>query len=165
MIEPTWLIEARRHLGLREIKGAKHAPMILKWWSTIRAPFTDDETPWCAGFVGGVLEAVGIKSSRSAAARSYLKWGIGLERPVPGCVVVFWRGEPSSASGHVAFVAGVDRAGRLMCLGGNQGDAVSIAPFAASRLLGYRWPADSPVDRSARLPVIESTAAASSNEA
>jgi hypothetical protein len=54
MSEPRWLAEARRHLGVREIAGRKHNPLILRWWTLIRAPFTDDETPWCAGFVGGV---------------------------------------------------------------------------------------------------------------
>lgn len=71
MTEPVWLRIARGYLGQREIVGRKHNPLILRWWQRIRAPFTDDETPWCAGFVGGVLEEAGIKSSRSAAARSY----------------------------------------------------------------------------------------------
>src|SRR5437868_11136252 len=98
--DPRWLIKARSYIGLKEIKGRKHNPQILQWWTLIRAGFTDDETPWCAGFVGGVLESVGIKSSRSAAARSYLKWGVKLDEPVPGCIVVLERG---AANGHVFF--------------------------------------------------------------
>lgn len=165
MTEPRWLTLGRGYLGLREIKGGRHSPEILRFWTLIRAPFTDDETPWCAGFVGGVLERAGFRSSRSAAARSYLKWGIALESPVPGCVVVFWRGTPSSGSGHVAFVVGRDERGRLLCLGGNQGDAVTIAPFERRRVLGYRWPAEAVCDRNVPLPVLASGAVSSESEA
>lgn len=139
---PAWIDEAKRHLGLREIAGRKHNPMILRMWQSIRAPFTDDETPWCAGFVGHCLEAVGIKSSRSAAARSYLNWGRKLTKPVVGCIVVFERGP---RNGHVGFLVGVQRNGNLMILGGNQGDEVNIKAFEKGRVLGYRWPTGHPL--------------------
>jgi uncharacterized protein (TIGR02594 family) len=159
--EPRWFAAARRHLGAREIKGRRHHPLILRWWTLVRAPFTDDETPWCAGFVGGVLESEGIRSSRSAAARSYLRWGRALAAPRLGCVVVFERGP---RFGHVGFVAGVDRAGNLMVLGGNQGDAVNIKPFARSRVLGFRWPASEPLPAAVPLPLLASSGGLSRNE-
>ena len=31
MNELSWISEARKHIGLREIKGAKHNPTILAW--------------------------------------------------------------------------------------------------------------------------------------
>jgi hypothetical protein len=68
-------------------------------------------------------------------------------------------------NGHVGFVAGQDRAGNLMVLGGNQGDAVSIKPFARGRVLGFRWPADEPLPEAAALPVLTSSGALSRNEA
>lgn len=163
-MEPIWLVEARRHLGLREIPGKGHNKQILKWWSAIRAPFTDDETPWCAGFVGGCFEAVGMKSSRSAAARSYMKWGSKLDGPALGCVVVFWRGRPDGWSGHVAFVVGETKSGHLMCLGGNQSNAVTVAPFDKQRVLGYRWPLG-PTVPSFNLPVLRSDGVLSDDEA
>lgn len=163
MAEPAWLAAARKHIGLREYAGRKHNPTILKWWIAIRAPFTDDETPWCAGFVGGVLESVGIKSSRSAAARSYLPWGIVLDKPAVACVVVFER-PPSKWSGHVGFVVGKDKAGNLMVLGGNQGNTVSIKPFSKARVLGYRWPAGFPLPKFT-LPVLASDGSVSTQEA
>lgn len=141
-MEPRWLTAARKEIGLREIPGAKHNPRILKYWTLIRAPFHDDETPWCAGFVGGMLESVGIKSSRSAAARSYLKWGRKLSAPVAGCIVVFERGPKN---GHVGFVTGTVKGEKLRVLGGNQGDAVNEKLFPTSRVLGYRWPAGEPL--------------------
>lgn len=134
--EPRWLALARQYLGEHEITGSKHNPLILRWWAAIRAPYTDDETPWCAAFVGGVLEACGIRSSRSAAARSYLHWGQAVP-PTPGCIVVFERGP---RNGHVGFLVGFDERGRLLVLGGNQGNAVTIAPYPRERVLGYRWP-------------------------
>jgi uncharacterized protein (TIGR02594 family) len=159
--ESAWLIEARKYIGQREIKGTQNNPLILKWWTAIRAPFTDDETPWCAGFVGGMLEAVGIKSTRAASARSYCNWGLPLDAPELGCVVVFERGP---GHGHVGFVVGRDMPGNLMVLGGNQGDAVNVSAFSPSRVIAYRWPAAVPLII-APLPRYADGGALSRNEA
>lgn len=163
-ISPPWMIEAVRYRGLKEIPGPRHHAKILEWWGLIRAPFTDDETPWCAAFVGGVLESVGIQGTRSAAARSYQSWGRELEEPAFGAVTVFWRGSRSGWSGHVAFCVGVTPAGDPICLGGNQGNAVSVATFSRSRLLGYRWPKSLAYDPQAA-PVLAGAASYSTNEA
>lgn len=161
MEEPKWLIEARRHIGTKEIPGPKHESKILGWFKAIHAAwFQADEVPWCAAFVGGCLEEVGIRSSRSATAKSYLAWGVPLAAPELGCIVVFSR----DGGGHVGFVVGKDRKERLMVLGGNQGDAVSIAPFDRSRVVGYRWPASESIQISI-LPLILSDAESSTNEA
>ena len=73
MSEQAWITEAKRHIGTREIPGAKHEPKILAWWKAIkRGGIKTDEVPWCAAFVGGCLEAVGIVSSRYESARSYM---------------------------------------------------------------------------------------------
>ncbi len=166
---PSWLVKAASYLGLKEYPGSKHNAKIVEWWSKIRAPFTDDETPWCAGFVGGVLEECSIKSSRSAAARSYCKWGEAIDGPAVGAIVVFWRGKPDGWSGHVGFVIGKDQANNLMVLGGNQGNAVTIRPFDTSRVLAYRWPyPDAPWPLSTgfdSLPLVESDGRLSTNEA
>lgn len=139
--DPPWLTFARTYIGTQEIAGNRHNPHVVAWWKEIGAPwFEDDETPWCAGFVGAMLEKAGIRSSRSAAARSYEGWGRALAEPAFGCVAVFAR----AGGGHVGFVAGRDRAGNLMILGGNQSNAVNIKPFGRDRLLGYRWPASLP---------------------
>ena len=100
--QPNYLIVAKRYLGLAEIKGGRHNAKILQFWKRCGLPFRDDETPWCAGYVGGVLEECGIRSSRSGMARSYLRWGEECE-PEPGAIVVYWRGAIDSASGHVGF--------------------------------------------------------------
>lgn len=158
--EPSWLTEARKFDGLREIKGSKHAPEIVQFWKDIkRGGIKDDETPWCAAFVGAMLERVNIKSSRFEGASSYLKWGETLKEPVLGCVVVFTR----DGGGHVGFVVGVDSAGNLLVLGGNQSDAVNIKAFPRTRVTGYRWPAGYMFERHP-LPVL-SAKEVSKNEA
>lgn len=97
-----------------------------------------DSVPGCAAFVGAMLKRAGLEPSGSLAARSYLKWGKALKAPRQGCIAVFSRGR-SSWQGHVAFFVR-EEGGRLVCLGGNQSDRVSLAPYPKSRLLGLRWP-------------------------
>lgn len=161
MKEPAWLVEARRHIGTREIKGPQHEPKILAWWRAIRrGGIRDDETPWCAAFVGGCLEAVDIISSRFESARSYLDWGVKLDRPELGAVVVFSR----VGGGHVGFIVGRDSRGNLMVLGGNQGDEVNIRAFDRGRVVGYRWPKAVPLPAAAGLPLL-AAAELSRNEA
>lgn len=136
MMEPMWLTSARNRIGTREIPGPKTNALILKWWGLIRAPFKDDETPWCAGFVGGTLEECGVQSTRSASALSYLTWGQPLHGPIPGAIAVKRR----KGGGHVTFVAGADGRGNLWCIGGNQGDAVSMALYPQNVFETFRWP-------------------------
>lgn len=47
----------------------------------------------------------------------------------------------SPALGHVGFLVEA-RGNKVLILGGNQGDEVSVAAFPRSRLLGCRWPAE-----------------------
>lgn len=158
--EPRWLVFARRYSGLREIKGKGHAPEILAIWKAASLPYQDDETPWCAGFVGFVLESTGIRSTRSAWARSYEGWGVKLAKPVVGCVVTFKR----DGGGHVGFVTGRDQAGNVMVLGGNQADAVNIKPFSTARVTGYFWPKGEPLP-DGTIPTVASDGKVSTNEA
>lgn len=138
MSEPKWLAEARHYIGEKEVKGPKHNPLILQMWKDIkRGGIKDDETPWCAAFVGAVLERVGIKSTRFESASSYLGWGQHQLQPALGSLAVFKR----DGGGHVGFVVGETPSGDLLLLGGNQSDAVNIRAFPRYRVSGYRWPA------------------------
>ena len=150
-------------IGVSEIAGKVHSKRVLSYWELAKLPFNTDETPWCAGFCNAMLESVGIKGTRSGMARSFETWGQPCG-PVPGAIVVLWRGSPSSGSGHVGFLTSRDQRGNLMILGGNQGDAVNVRPFSTSRLVGYRWP--SGFDPSgAPLGTVESEDRVSQNEA
>ena len=160
MADFTWIDEAKKHIGLKEIKGSKHNAQIVMFWKAIkRGGIKDDETPWCAAFVGAMLESVGIVSTRYESAKSYEKWGLKLDAPVYGCVVVFTR----EGGGHVGFVVGQDKAGNLLVLGGNQGDAVNVRAFPRSRATAYHWPVGVKMLRN-DLPVLAS-AEISRNEA
>jgi uncharacterized protein (TIGR02594 family) len=148
-----WLLEAEKYIGTQEISGPHNNPKVVQFWEEIHlGGINDDETPWCAAFVGAVLEEAGIKSSRSGMAKSYLNWGTGLKKPVQGCIVVFTR----KGGGHVGFVEGVDKNGNLYVLGGNQSDAVNIKLFTTNNVVGYRWPEGEPV--SEELPVMTAAA-------
>jgi uncharacterized protein (TIGR02594 family) len=155
-----WIDEAEKHIGLREAVGTGNNPAIVQFWKDIkRGGIKDDATPWCAAFVGAMLERSGIRSSRFESAKSYLAWGVLLTTPVPGCIVVFTR----EGGGHVGFVVGQDQQGNLLVLGGNQGDAVNVKAFPLARVSGYRWPSDL-VPSTEPLPVL-AAADFSSNEA
>ncbi len=127
------------HKGTAEWPGAAHNPQVLDYFRKAGQPMPDDETPWCAAFVGTMLAECGLQGTGSLAARSYLKWGqkVAPDDAGPGDVVVFWRGGKSGWQGHVAFFH--RRAeGRIYVLGGNQGNKVSVAGYAPNRLLGIR---------------------------
>lgn len=137
MMDPAWLADARAHVGLREVYGAPTEPTIQKWLTTLGAWWRDDETPWCGTFVAGILKPHGFDLPKHwYRAKGWLDWGMKLEQPELGCIVVFER----QGGGHVGFVTGRDRLGNLVVLGGNQGDAVNERSFSKDRVLGYRWP-------------------------
>lgn len=153
MSKPIWLLEAEKHIGEREVPGNGNNPWIVSLWKAIkRGGIKSDAVPWCAAFVGGCLEAVGLISSRYESAKSYLTWGVKLHTPVIGCIVVFER----EGGGHVGFVVGRDPEMKLLVLGGNQGDEVNVRSFPVARVVGYRWPAAVPLPDAPPLPIFAS---------
>jgi len=132
---------AESYLGLKEYPGAKqNNPKIVEMFTASgHAWVKDDETPWCSAFVNSVLAQVGIKGTLKLNARSWLSWGneISLDDAQKGDIVVFWRGSKDSWKGHVAFYSHHDK-DYVYVLGGNQGNKVSLKPYARSRLLGVR---------------------------
>ena len=138
-LEP-WHVALRSQLGVHEVRGSGHHPVILEmikttsWWSWGRRA---DEVPWCSAALCWAFERAEIPHTRSMAARSWLKWGYPLSEPRLGCVVVLSRG---AKGGHGGLFEGYARGTDHELLGGNQGDEVSIAGYPERRVLGYRWP-------------------------
>lgn len=143
MLEPLWLNLARKELGTKEAAGAADNPAVIQYWKDAGLEAVaggNDEVPWCAAFVGAMLARAQTPHSGKANARSYEAWGRKLLTPCLGCVVVLSR-PPSAWQGHVALYLATDKvARRVRLLGGNQGDAVSIADFSLDRVVAYRWP-------------------------
>lgn len=160
--ELDWIKSAREKIGIREIKGAKHSPKIIQWLKNLRSAWKDDETPWCGTYVAECLRDAGIRyPSTWYRARDYLNMPVKLNQPAYGCIVVFER----KGGGHVGFCVGKDKAGNLMILGGNQGDAVNIKPFSKDRVLGYRWASTYPLPERFNLPILTSDGRFSESEA
>lgn len=132
-----WIEEARKHIGLREIKGQKHSTVITNWLVRLKAWWKDDETPWCGVFAAHCMQSARFDIPKHwYRAKDWLTWGVVIAEPAYGAIVVFER----KGGGHVGFVVGKDRSGNLLVLGGNQGDAVNIRAFPLNRVSGYRWP-------------------------
>jgi uncharacterized protein (TIGR02594 family) len=139
MTQPRWLELAWADLGVAETPGPDHNARVVTYYADAGHPQVEnDETAWCAAFVGACLERAGIPGTRSLLARSYLAWGEPLNAFRYGAVAVLSR-TADPALGHVGFLVG-ETAEAVVLLGGNQGDRVSVAAFARSRLLALRWP-------------------------
>jgi uncharacterized protein (TIGR02594 family) len=149
-LEVTAYDIAQRYVGIKEISGAKNHPLV-QWWLSLCGFSLDtpDEVPWCSAFINGVAWELRLPRSKSAAARSWLN--IGVPMPLEGAeagfdVVILKRGgapqpgpEVIDAPGHVGFFAGLDwDLKRILVLGGNQGNSVSIGSFPVDSLLGLR---------------------------
>jgi uncharacterized protein (TIGR02594 family) len=147
MIEYPWMKIARSKLGIHEIPGPRANAFIVECLksTTIGKPENQsDETPWCSAFANRIMQLAGIKGTNSAWARSWLDWG---REPTDdefgeGVIVILERGPDS---GHVGFLVDWEYSqvggDKVKLLGGNQGDAVSLAWFPMDRVLGYRVPA------------------------
>lgn len=158
--EPPWLTTARSFIGNVEIDGAASNPVILQWPATIAAKFprmtgycalfVNDDIAWC-----GLFEAVcfalhdiepvfgATDTDKFLWANAWAQFGIPLDRPRVGCVVVFPR--------HVGFYVG-ESGDDYLVIGGNQSDSVKIAAFAKENVTALRWPRET-ATQPARAPV------------
>jgi uncharacterized protein (TIGR02594 family) len=130
---------ALNQIGIKEIVGSLDNPEVLKYFDDIGfdGKTLKDETAWCSAFVNWVAQEAGQSTSCKLNARSWLKVGQKVSKPIQGDVVVFWRESPSSWKGHVAFFIRETRSW-IYVLGGNQNNSVSIKAYPKKRLLQYR---------------------------
>ena len=133
---------AQRFVGeVKELPGGQQHPFI-QWCHMLcgLGPDQPDETPWCSSFANAIAWMLRLPRSKSAAARSWLDVGevvAGINFASVGNDVVILKRGTSTTQGHVGFYAGSDGA-TVSVLGGNQGDAVSIARFPLADVLGIR---------------------------
>ena len=130
---------AFQHNKMWEWAGAEHNPQVLDMFSDSGHPeIKDDETPWCAAFVGAIIKRNGGTPTGSLLARSYEKWGtpVELSDAQRGDVVVLSRGN-STWQGHVGFFSHLS-GDKIYLLGGNQRNQVNITGYKADRLVAIR---------------------------
>jgi uncharacterized protein (TIGR02594 family) len=137
----TYMKLARDLLGTKEVSGPTGNPKIMEMYRSVGHDWVkDDSVAWCAAFVGHCLEKSGIRSTRLLTARSYLSFGQEIEpsKATEGDIVIFTRGT-SAWQGHAAFYVS-QTATQIRVLGGNQSNAVTMANYPKSRLIGVRRP-------------------------
>lgn len=135
--EYPWMIIAKNEIGTKEIAGNQHNQRIVQYHSTTTLKATTDEVPWCSSFVNWVLLKAGLSITRSAAARSWLKYGVPCKLQY-GCIVITKRGN-SPTAGHVGFCVRHDDK-HVYLLGGNQSDNVKISRFMRTSVIDTRMP-------------------------
>jgi uncharacterized protein (TIGR02594 family) len=142
----AWMAVAEQEKGVHEITGGENHPRVVEYLHSTtnlnKASKSKDETPWCSAFVNWCLAQAGYEGTKSALARSWLKWGQAISEPRKGCIVVFTR---EAVFGHVAFYLD-ETDTHIKVLGGNQMNPetniyeVSEKYYPKTDLLGYRIP-------------------------
>jgi uncharacterized protein (TIGR02594 family) len=129
-------------LGVHETPGKDATARIIVYNAHTTLKATSDEVSWCSSFVNFGTDIAGFPGTHSAAARSWLDWGVKLDVPIKGCIVVFERKDPLNPNAaHVAICDYPDISnGIIRVCGGNQSDKVSITRYPVAKVLGYRAP-------------------------
>lgn len=129
---PKLLVEAVKHIGVKEIVGPVHNKKILEWARAVgvQAVYTNDEIPWCGLYVAYCCHAQGLQVvERPLWALNWNRYGNRVDIPMLGDILTFKR----NGGGHVGIYVGED-ATHYHVLGGNQNNSVNVARIAKSRL-------------------------------
>ena len=102
---------------------------------------------WCSDGMNHFVKKHGLPGTGSAAAISWLKWGVSAgDTTFPGCILVFeWSGGSDAGGHHVTMMAkdqsGTD-ADTIACIGCNQGNEVKVSIFPLADIMddGIRMP-------------------------
>lgn len=125
---------AQKELGVQEVAGKGSNPRIIYYHAFTSLKATDDSTPWCSAFMNAAAMSTGFTGTKSAAASSWLEYGIEGDGSV-GDIAVFKR----EGGHHVAFVnKAFTGQAQIEVLGGNQRDRVGIDNYGVSNLLAFR---------------------------
>lgn len=140
---PPWMAEMHRRKGLHE--GRDNAEL-RDWLAAGKALGNPAKLPWC----GDAVETSIVKTlagevvpSNPFWAQAWAGFGVDAKGPKVGAVgVIKW----SKTAGHVGFVAAHDeKKKRVLLLGGNQSNAITLAWFPLSKFIAFRWPKSFPI--------------------
>jgi uncharacterized protein (TIGR02594 family) len=134
---PPWMYVALKEVGEKRDREGKNNPKIIEYERTIPGLKRSDKEDWAPAFVEWSLEKANIKGPKQQTISAWLNWGKVLEKPEPGCIVIFsFQGLP-----HIGFFY-ADKGRMLQILGGNQDGEVKIKEQEKSAVQGYRMPVD-----------------------
>lgn len=127
-------------LNWNEISGNESNPFITECYKAVDGlgnpeMLDDSKIAWCSAYVNKKIQDAGGKGTRSASARSWLRWA-KQTKPYEGCIVVLKRGS-LSWQGHVGFFVKSDYK-YVWVLGGNQSNTVNITRFLKTDVIDYR---------------------------
>lgn len=136
---PPWAEWIVGELGQKEAAGDAENPRIGWYHGHTAAGPASEIVAWCSSFMNAATASCGIRGTRSKAADSWLTWGTASMLRV-GAILVFGKADPDAkGTGHVGCCFGWTKT-HVLCAGGNQSNAVSVAPRLRSTLAGVRWP-------------------------
>jgi uncharacterized protein (TIGR02594 family) len=141
-IQSSLVMAALATLGTREESKEKRSSAIGEWidrW--FRKGADDSSTAWCAIWMAQIVSTCDLLVPKFPfRASSWKTWGQSVKSPEdlrPGDVIVVTR----SGGFHVTMLLRYDAStGLLWCIGGNQSNMVSVAPYPIKRLVKARRP-------------------------
>ncbi|NDV16530.1 CHAP domain-containing protein, partial [Muricauda sp. TY007] len=121
--------------------------------NTTRVENDPTSVAWCSSFVSWCLDETEYKGVKSAASRHYISNSsenkhklksnvVKVEEPFYGAIAVFSDCDSAGntkTSGHVGFVFGKLKDGKIALLGGNQGNKLKISPYDCSGKAFYSY--------------------------
>jgi uncharacterized protein (TIGR02594 family) len=160
---PKILVEAVKHIGVKEIVGKEHNPEIMRWADVVGVSwYTNDEIPWCGLYIAYCAKASGLEVVKAPLrALSWAEYGTAVDEPMLGDILTFKR----DGGGHVGIYVGEDPK-YYHVLGGNQNNSVNVARIAKSRLFKARrtkWKVAQPAN--VRKVFLEAKGTITTNEA
>lgn len=126
--------------GEREVPGKGSNPRLIELFERWGYKgYDDSDLAWCSIMMNEWAEVTGLEKSGKANAKSWLDFGREIHPTdvLPGDVLIFHRGDPSSWKGHVGINLFEDIT-TYAVWGGNQGNKVGLSHYEKSRLAGIR---------------------------
>lgn len=170
---PKLVSAAIQYLGIKEIPGSKSNPVILDMARGLNISdiYKDDDTAWCGLFISHLLRitakpALDYNGDRwnILRAKYYVHWGneVPKQEAQLGDMGILDR----EGGGHVFIILAFSKdKKRVIGIGGNQSNSVSIAAFDFDRLIGVRRYYATTPPESAKQYFIDSVGKLSTNEA
>jgi uncharacterized protein (TIGR02594 family) len=143
---PPWLawclIEFAKNI--KEKAGNEHHQRILEYHKHTTLKATTDEVSWCSAALCCCFDEIGIGGTGSAAARSWINFGVRLKEFRLGAVAVLDRHDANNPLAAHVGVALCEDETTITLVSGNHNNQWTIAKFPKSKLIGYFWPEHEP---------------------